>query len=151
MIFQFQVRVGLADKRFVQNRSHCSLFQENLLVHITLQLLRWKYIKIHIAKTKLTCLALTALLSSASMPLLPTTTTLYKAETPSLPPQLLSPDHQPYTSSSLPPQYLVISILFHSCQHHHCNHCDPHHDYNGYRPRLVVSEPAPSAYLLQDR
>ena len=33
--FQFQV-----NKRFVQNRSHRSLFQENLLAHIFLQLLR---------------------------------------------------------------------------------------------------------------
>ena len=33
--FQFQV-----NNRFVQNRSHRSLFQENLLAHIILQLLR---------------------------------------------------------------------------------------------------------------
>ena len=32
---QFQV-----NKRFVQNRSHRSLFQENLIAHIILQLLR---------------------------------------------------------------------------------------------------------------
>ena len=34
---KFQFRVN---KRFVQNRSHRSLFQENLLAHIILQLLR---------------------------------------------------------------------------------------------------------------
>ena len=34
---KFQFRVN---KRFVQNRSHRSLFQENLLAHIVLQLLR---------------------------------------------------------------------------------------------------------------
>ena len=39
MILQVKV-----NNRFVQNRSHCSLLQENLLAHIILQLLRWKCI-----------------------------------------------------------------------------------------------------------
>merc|ERR1719381_24464 len=41
MIFWFKVSShrSKANRQFVQNRSHCVLFQENLLAHIILQLL----------------------------------------------------------------------------------------------------------------
>ena len=146
MIFQFKV-----NQRFVQNRSHCSLFQENLLAHIILQLLRWKS---SFWKTLTTFYP--ALLSPASMPLLRTTTCLHWDQLfsqPSLLPQLLSLDRQPYTTSSLSPQYSVNCHHHHHHYHHHYHHHHHHHHHHhtvidGYRSRLVVSKPAAFASLL---
>ena len=98
-----------------------------------------------------------AFFSSASSPLLPTSTTLFQQmKSPSLLPRSLSPARQPSTTSSLSPQYSVAWNSFRKQNYPSFAQRKLSPIYHDtiimmvvYRPRLVGSEPASSSALLQ--